>query len=62
MIAQIVLSVSNIFLIAAMLLKGAMGNPGVNGPKFSYLYGSSQAPEAVMVLPQKFPSITTTLA
>ncbi len=47
--------------IEAVSLKGTNGNPGVNGLNFSYLLGSSHAPDAVMVRPQKFPSITATL-
>lgn len=41
--------------MSAGSLKSTKVKPGVKGPKFVYQTGSSHAPEAVMLLPQKHP-------
>jgi len=43
-------------------LKFTSSNPGVKGPKFVNLMGSSLAPAAVILLPQKHPFAKTTVA
>jgi len=60
MIAQMFGSFSNSCFIAPISLYGTNGNPGVKGPNLAYLDSSSQAPEAVIDLPQKLPYIITT--
>jgi len=55
-------SAFNFFSNSSVLSNSIKSNPGVNGPKLVYHTGSSDAPDAVIDLPQKQPFANITFA